>query len=239
MAPTSDGTSKVKRENKNGTYQHLHPCRGSQQDFAPLADTLRLANEPPSHIIQALFKLLVFFVCLFVCLLGLRMRLSGNPLKGEPQFPTAFWVPWMSALLVFLPPPHSSSSSSSSSSSNPIGFLSHRFWGLVSLVYSPGVAVPDVRYQPFTGPGEAPYLWDPTLLHVAILRVIFLARLCLCPSYLSWCGLFILCCAYLVFRSLSEGNNPYVAVDLVPPWEEVNSGSSYATILQKSSLQGT
>jgi len=38
----------------------------------------------------------------------------------------------------------------------------------------------------------------------------------------------------IIFRSFSEGNDPYEAVDLMCPWEEVSSGSSYTAILQKS-----
>ena len=38
-------------------------------------------------------------------------------------------------------------------------------------------------------------------------------------------------CRGWVFRSFSEGIVPYVAVDLVCPWEEVSSGSSYAALL--------
>lgn len=35
----------------------------------------------------------------------------------------------------------------------------------------------------------------------------------------------------LVFRSFSEAMFPYVAVELMCPWEEVNFESSYTTIL--------
>ena len=50
---------------------------------------------------------------------------------------------------------------------------------------------------------------------------------------------FILCCGeavYLVFISFSEEIVPYVAVDFVCLWEEVNSESSYTTILDCSLL---
>ena len=37
----------------------------------------------------------------------------------------------------------------------------------------------------------------------------------------------------LIFRSFSEGNDPYETVDLLCPGEEVSSGSSYTGTLQK------
>ena len=60
-------------------------------------------------------------------------------------------------------------------------------------------------------------------------RVAFLVRLHLCLSYSPWCDPFTLCCAggvLLVFRSFSEGTVPYVARDLLCPWEEASLGSS-------------
>lgn len=42
---------------------------------------------------------------------------------------------------------------------SPIGFLSQKFWGLISLVQIPGAAASDasdVRHQPLIHPGEVP-----------------------------------------------------------------------------------
>lgn len=55
--PTS--TSRSKGECKNGTCQHLHPCRESQQASVPLADALRLANRSPSYLVEVLYKLVL------------------------------------------------------------------------------------------------------------------------------------------------------------------------------------
>lgn len=47
----------------------------------------------------------------------------------------------------------------------------------------------------------------------------------LCLSCLSSCGPFIICCegaVQLVFRFLSEGIVPYVALDLLCQWDDVN-----------------
>lgn len=47
---------------------------------------------------------------------------------------------------------------------------------------------------------------------------------------------FNLCCGeafHFVFRSLSKGNDPNVAADLVFTWEKVSLGSFYAPILLK------
>lgn len=58
----------------------------------------------------------------------------------------------------------------------------------------------------------------------------FLARLCLCLSYSSCCGPFIYSCWEAV-HLFSKGNDTYVTVDLVCPWEEMSLGSSYTAIL--------
>lgn len=61
----------------------------------------------------------------------------------------------------------------------------------------------------------------------------FLGNRNLCLSYPSQCGPFFFCpvgAVHLLFRSFSEVNGPYVAVDLVCLWEEVSSGFSYATM---------
>lgn len=42
--------------------------------------------------------------------------------------------------------------------------------------------------------------------------------------------LFVVQNSHLDFRSFSGRNNPYVTVDLVCPWEEVSSGSSYIAV---------
>lgn len=58
------------------------------------------------------------------------------------------------------------------------------------------------------------------------------------PPYLFQHGPFILCygeAVHLSFRAFSKRNYPYMDIDLVCLWEEVRSGSCYATILNPSS----
>ena len=60
------------------------------------------------------------------------------------------------------------------------------------------------------------------------------AHLCLSPPPPSRCGHFIFCCegaAHLVFKTVSEEIIPFVAVELVLPWDKVSSVSSHPAIL--------
>lgn len=90
---------------------------------------------------------------------------------------------------------------------NPVNFLSQTFWGLISLVQVLRVGVSGVGHKLTVPPGETlnydippPFVGYHAGVHV-------LARLHLCLSYLSQCGLFILCygvAVKLVFRSFSK-----------------------------------
>ena len=90
----SAGFSKAEGEYKTGTCQLLHPQRISQQASAPLANTLRLANESLSHEVQAYFKWL-----LLPWDLG-WVTACTSPLGGVSQFITALWFSWKRAPLV-------------------------------------------------------------------------------------------------------------------------------------------
>ena len=86
-------------------------------------------------------------------------------------------------------------------------------------------------------PQEDLDLWDPSWLSVATLGVVFWVRLCLCVSYLLWCGPFTTCCeraVQLLFRSFSERIVPYVVADLMCSWEEMSSGSSNTAVLDNA-----
>ena len=83
------------------------------------------------------------------------------------------------------------------------------------------------------GPKSWTWLSDWTELNTAP-RLLVLTRLCVCPAYLSWYGLFILSCrksVLLVLRLFSERVVLYAAVILVCLWGEVSSGASYSAIL--------
>lgn len=54
VSMATDCTSQVKGECKNGTHKHLWTQRKYQLVPATPANTLELANESPSHIIQTL-----------------------------------------------------------------------------------------------------------------------------------------------------------------------------------------
>lgn len=83
---------------------------------------------------------------------------------------------------------------------SPVGFLSQKFWGLISLVQIPGATVADtsdVRHQlPHSFRISARLVSSlPLLLWVATQPAVgFLVRPCPCLSYPSQCGHFILCC---------------------------------------------
>ena len=116
----------------------------------------------------------------------------------------------------------------------PCWFSKPNVFGACLSGAGPKGEVPDVGHKSLTPQREFPYLWHPSRLWVTVLGVGFLVRLGLCLSYLSQCGPFILCCGVavqVVLWFLSEGIAPYVAVDVLCPWEEMSSGSSYATIL--------
>ena len=78
-----------------GVYQCLH-LGGAFPPFLALpVDTSRFTNDSPSHIVFALFKLLLFhWVSGWV-------KLHMSHLRGESQFPIVLWDPWTSAQLVF------------------------------------------------------------------------------------------------------------------------------------------
>ena len=124
------------------------------------------------------------------------MRLQASPLDEEPQFPTVLWI---------------------------LGHYPHWFSNRRS------------RGSPLQcRPHQRPLMWDtnPSVLWekhrtseivpycVLLCRGGVLLRLCFCLSYSTWWSPFIFYCGEavcLVFRSSSEGNDTYVAIDLVCP----------------------
>ena len=85
---------------------------------------------------------------------------------------------------------------------SPVAFQSQTFWRLISPEQVPRVGEPDVGHKPFTFQEEVLCSWDPWHMWVALPRVGFGERWCLCFSYLSQCSPFILCCGRL-FSSFS------------------------------------
>lgn len=111
-----------------------------------------------------------------------------------------------------------------------VDFQIQMFWGLVCLVRVPRIVVLDVEHKPLTPHGKALYLWDLSWLWGIMPGVGFWQDWISCPS---WCGTFIFCCGEavkLIFRSFSEGIVPYVTADLLCPWEDARSASSYTAI---------
>lgn len=120
---------------------------------------------------------------------------------------------------------------------SPVGFTSQTFGGLVFMVCVPGAAGPIVEHQPLTPPEEC-LCGEPPLSCVsphqgqAFYETVSLPLL----PILTWSFFLLLWrVLHLVFRSLSERNDPYVALDLMFLWEEVSSGSSYAAMLDSPS----
>lgn len=86
----------------------------------------------------------------------------------------------------------------------------------ISLMFSWMQTLLAFKDKPFALQGEALCSSLPPVGCHA--RAGFWARTCLCLSYLSQCGLFILCCggaAQLILRSFPEGVALYVSVDLL------------------------
>lgn len=103
------------------------------------------------------------------------------------QIPTAPWIPWTE--VHWFPKSHALGASS----------LWCRSWELRWLMW----------YKLFTPWGGAPDPQSPALLCVAAPGVVFLARLHLCLSSLSWCGPFVLCCGgngWSSFQFFLSGN---------------------------------
>lgn len=78
-------------------------------------------------------------------------------------------------------------------------------------------------------------LWVPSPLYVAALGGRFMVRVHISHSYPFQCGYFLICpmCRGHLASSRfpSEWTDPHVAIDSVCLSEKVNSGASYATIL--------
>lgn len=107
---------------------------------------------------------------------------------------------------------------------SPIYFQSQAFWKFVSGVHIHRVHVPDIGYEPTAPQGEAPYLWVSSQLWVNSERTSLSLF-----SILTWSFYLFLWRNGLVFSTFSKGIVACVAIDLVHPWEEVSSESSYKT----------
>ena len=127
-----------------------------------------------------------------------------SPPKGDFRFPVALWDPWCQPHWFSKPgvPRAHLSSADSRSQGAQCG---------TPFLHSSGENTCLVRLHPI---------------------VCCCTRLCLCLSpNLMWHFYSLLLRAAIgAFRSFSERNNLYVAVDLVCPWEKVSSGSSYTAI---------
>lgn len=119
---------------------------------------------------------------------------------------------------------------------------------LISPVQILGAKVPNVRHQPHDSPilrekhlsGEIPPFmccstWGRFFLvavAVVCLSVCFLIRPWLCFSYQSLLSFVVESgSSHLAFSTFSQGNDPYLTVDLVYLWEKKNSESSYTAIM--------
>lgn len=108
---------------------------------------------------------------------------------------------------------------------SPISFSSQTFWGFISLVQILGLGCP---------------VWGTKLLlpqqKTGLVKSLFIVyqRWEFWCFFSMWFFFFIGRSYASSFQIFSEVSDSYVAVDLVCPWEEVISGSSYAALLQKS-----
>lgn len=108
---------------------------------------------------------------------------------------------------------------------------SQMFWRFASTEV-PSFEVPNVGHQPLISQVNAPDFWVPYQSCITTLGIGLLERQYLCLSCLSWYGPYSYLggVVQLVFRTFSEENDLYVAVDSVGPWEEVSLVSSYTVI---------
>ena len=87
LAPASFQLSNAKGGQENGTQRHFRFCRKLLQIPVPVAYILKLANNSPSCIIQALFKLLP------LCWVsGWAIKPAGS-LRVGTRFPIALCIP--------------------------------------------------------------------------------------------------------------------------------------------------
>lgn len=104
--------------------------------------------------------------------------LHTSLLKEGSLFPKVLWFSWTYSLW----------------------FAKPKIWGTHLFRVSDGE---DSSFAPW----KSSIFWDPSWLYVATSRMGFWVRACLCLSYPSWCGPFILYCgssAHVVFRAFSE-----------------------------------
>lgn len=197
-------SARVGGECTNEFCQFLHLWREAQISSALLADAPSLANESPSHIVQVLFKLVL------LCWILWQVSLHVSPLKGDSQFPTALWVLWTSAPFV---------SWAHLCGADPKG------WGACCRAPAPHFSEKStalVRCLP-TGCQCAR---DRVFCQDVSLPVLFISVWSFCP--LLWRN--SSSCFQVFFRE----KWPICSCDLQRLWEEVSSGSSYATILDSS-----
>ena len=118
-----------------------------------------------------------------------------SPLKGKFQFPIALWVPW---------------------TSSSIGFISQMFWGLVSPMQFPEVGHLMWGTNPSSFGKKFQMSKIPSYCVLLYQRWDFWRD---CVSVSPTCldmVFFVLCCGksvYLVFKTFSDPNDPYGAVD--------------------------
>lgn len=204
---------------KSGSHQYLHPWKGFQQAYAPLAGALRLANEFSSHVVLVLSNLLPLYWVLE------WMSLPWAFLRAASPFYTVLFL----------------------LNINSAGFQSQMFLELVSPVQDPRIGVPDLMHK-FLIPQGKFCIGDHGLLTPDSLLTPDCGLLCwvgslvrwhLCLSSACWSGLFILCCGgsvNLFSGCFSEGLFACVAVDLLCPWERVSSGTSHLVSWTASTL---
>lgn len=141
---------------ENGTHRHFHFCRRLLQILVPVAHILKLANNSPSCIIQALFKLLP------LCWVsGWAIKPAGS-LRVGTRFPIALCVPRVKPYYWFSQP---DVTGTHLPSTGPQG------WSAQCGAWSPPSSTPVISF-PLAG-GRAGYLvpnhssFSPTLSDVA------------------------------------------------------------------------
>ena len=116
---------------------------------------------------------------------------------------------------------------------SPVGFTNQPFWVLSSWFIFQGLQSPLWSTNPWHLQKSA-YLVRSLSLMCHHTKGGFFCETVSLPllPILMWSSFPLLWrVLHLVFRSLSERNDPYVALDVMFLWEEVSLGSSYAAIL--------
>jgi len=105
-------------------------------------------------------------------------------------------------------------------------------WVLIAQVQIFKVRLPDVGYEFFCS-SVRNSMFEGSFPNVGHYNGVGFMEILSQPLLSFWCGFFLICpcevVVLLVFSSFSEKIVPYITVDLVCPWVDGSSGSSYVT----------